>query len=75
MTKGVNAWKKTSVDFDSVAELFFTYSRGNIYMAAGRIEEALSVFYSCRKLADTSKIPFNNPDRSLPFFGMGEVFY
>lgn len=75
LNQGANAWKKTSVDFDSVAELFFAYSKGNVYMAAGQVEYALQAFFSCRKLADTSKIPFNNPDRSLPFFGLGEVFY
>jgi hypothetical protein len=71
MNQGINAWKKTSVEYESVAELFFTYSKGNIYMAAGQLEYALNAFYSCRKLADTSKIPFNNPDRSLPFYGLG----
>jgi hypothetical protein len=37
LTAATNAWKKTSVDFDAVAELFFTYARGNIYMAAGKL--------------------------------------
>ena len=37
LTLAVNAWKKTSVDFDSVAELFFNYSRGNIYLSAGKL--------------------------------------
>ena len=71
----MTTWKKTSVDFDSVAELFFNYSKGNLYLVSGKLDEALNIFYACRKLADTSRIPFNNPDRSLPFFGMGEVFY
>ncbi len=75
LTNAANAWKKTSVDFDSVAELFFTYSKGNVYMAAGQIEYALQAFNSCRKFSDTSRIPFNNPDRSLPYYGLGEVFY
>ena len=39
------------------------------------MEYALQSFYGCRKYADTSKLPFNNPDRSLPYFGLGEVFY
>ena len=41
------------------------YSKGNLYLVAGKLDEALNIFYSCRKLADTSKIPFNNPDRSV----------
>lgn len=60
---------------DAAAELFFEYSKGNAYLSIGKLEYALQAFYGCRKFADTSKLPFNNPDRSLPYFGMGEVFY
>jgi tetratricopeptide (TPR) repeat protein len=75
LNSGAAAWKKTSVEFDSVAELFFEYSKGNIYLSAGRLEHAFQTFYSCRKFSDTSRLPFTNPDRSLPFYGLGEVFY
>jgi tetratricopeptide (TPR) repeat protein len=75
LSNGAAAWKKTSVEYDSVAELFFEYSKGNIYMAASKLEYAFQIFYNCRKFADTSRLPFTNPDRSLPFYGMGEVFY
>ena len=75
LNNGANAWKKTTVEYDSVAELFFEYSKGNIYLTAGKLEHALQAFYNCRKFADTSRLPFTNPDRSLPFYGIGEVFY
>jgi tetratricopeptide (TPR) repeat protein len=29
----------------------------------------------CRRFSETTKLPFNNPDRSLAFFGLGEVLY
>ena len=38
LTQGANVWKKTTVDFDSVADLFFNYSKGNIYMLAGKLD-------------------------------------
>ena len=72
---GTNAWRKSSVELDAVGELYFEFSRGNVYLAADKLEHAFSCFYSCRKFADTSRIPFSNPDRSLPYFGMGEVFF
>ena len=46
-----------------------------MYLSIGKLEYALQAFYGCRKYADTSRLPFVNPDRSLPFFGMGEVFF
>ena len=72
---GANAWKKTMVEFEPTAELFFDYSKGSIYLRAGKYEHAFQQFYNCRKFTDPSKIPFSNPDRSLPYFGLGEVFY
>ena len=44
-------------------------------MAAGKLDHALSAFYGCRKFADTSRLSFSNPDRSLPYYGLGEIFY
>jgi tetratricopeptide (TPR) repeat protein len=70
-----SAWKRTIVEFDPAAELYFEYMKGSIYLRAGKYEHAFHQFYKCRKFADQSKIPFSNPDRSLPYFGLGEVFY
>lgn len=44
-------------------------------MIAGKYDYAFQVFYGCRKFTDTSRLPFTNPDRSLAYYGMGEVFY
>ena len=63
------------VDFEPTAELYFEYMKGSVYLRAGKYEYAFYHFYKCRKFADQSKIPFSNPDRSLPYFGLGEVFY
>lgn len=68
---GASAWKRTMVEFDPAAELFFEYSKGSVYMCAGKNEYAFQQFYLCRKFADPNKIPFSNPDRSLPYFGLG----
>ena len=38
LTQGANTWKKTTVEFDAVADLFFSYSKGNIYMLAGKLD-------------------------------------
>lgn len=68
---GANAWKKTTVEFDAVAELFFEYSKGNIYLAAGKLDYALQAFLVSKKAVEGSKLPFTNPDRSLPYYGIG----
>lgn len=72
---GIKVWKKTAVDMDPSAELFFEYSKGNIFLSIGQLDKALQVFLECRKFSDPSRLPFINPDRSLPYFGIGEVFY
>jgi len=44
-------------------------------LTAGKLEYATQAFYHARKYSDTNKLPFTNPDRSLPYYGLGEVFY
>lgn len=60
---------------DPVIELFFDYSRGSLYLSAGKLQHALQMFYNCRKYSDINRLTFNNLDRSLPYFGLGQVFY
>lgn len=52
-------------------ELFFNYIRGNLYSSAGKDDHALTTFYNCRKHIEGGKLGFVNPDRALPYFGIG----
>ncbi len=33
---GASAWKRTMVEFDATAELFFEYAKGSIYLRVGK---------------------------------------
>jgi hypothetical protein len=44
-----------------------------VYESAGRDDYALQKYMSCKSLS--ASLEFNNPDRALPFSGLGNVFY
>ena len=46
---------------------------GSIFQSAGRDDYAFNSFYYCRGYAE--KFSAVNPDRALPYCGMGEVLY
>jgi hypothetical protein len=46
---------------------------GGVYHSAGRDDIAFTFFYNCRVYAE--KLVYLNPDRVLPYCGMGEVFF
>ena len=54
-------------------ELFFEFTIGGVYQSSGRDDYAFNSFYNCRNFIE--KIPYLNPDRALPYCGLGEVLY
>lgn len=54
--------------------MFIEYNRGSVFCSAGRFDQALNCFINAKNV-DSGRLNFNNPDRSLPYMGMGEVFY
>jgi hypothetical protein len=50
-------------------ELFFEFTKGSVYLSAGKDDYAFSCFYNCRNFLD--KIQYLNPDRALPYCGIG----
>eukprot|EP01015_Nassula_variabilis_P020355 TRINITY_DN3522_c0_g3_i3.p1 TRINITY_DN3522_c0_g3~~TRINITY_DN3522_c0_g3_i3.p1 ORF type:complete len:270 (-),score=49.98 TRINITY_DN3522_c0_g3_i3:87-896(-) len=53
--------------------LFIEFSIGSVYESAGRDDYALNQYLNCRSY--TEKFDFMNPDRALPYCGLGSVFY
>ena len=73
-----STWKRfatrNSVEIPPEVDLFLDYNRGSVYCSAGRFDLALSQFINAKN-TEGGRISFTNPDRSLPYMGMGEVFY
>lgn len=54
-------------------ELYFEFTRGGVYLSAGKDDYAFNCFYNCRSFNE--KIPYLSPDRALPYCGLGEALY
>lgn len=54
-------------------QLYFEFSSGQVYESTGRDDFALQKYLNCKFLGE--RLEFNNPDRALPFCGMGSVLY
>ena len=61
------------MDLSQNIELYFDFSRGGVYLSAGKDDYAFKCFYECRYNAE--KINYLNPDRALPYCGLGEALY
>lgn len=74
-----NAWKRfakrRSEDLPENIELFFEFMKGSLCCSIGKDDHALAAFFNCRKHIEGGKLGFVNPDRALPYFGIGEVLY
>ncbi|KRX11167.1 hypothetical protein PPERSA_10934 [Pseudocohnilembus persalinus] len=72
--QGIEEWLKLEdVEIEYTQELFFEYFKGQIFQSAGRNDLALSQYYICKLLSD--KIPVTDPNKSLPYSGMGAIFF
>jgi hypothetical protein len=53
-------------------ELFFEFFKAQIYLSAGWEDLALNNYFNCKGYGD--KLPLSNPDKALPFCGLGSAF-
>lgn len=49
--------------------------RGSVCASAGKDDHALLHYFNCRKHIEGGKLGFVNPDRALPYFGIGEMLF
>lgn len=60
-------------DLPPSLELYFEFTKGSVYLSAGKDDYGFSCFFGARALLE--KIPYLNPDRALPYCGIGEALY
>ena len=54
-------------------QIFIEFFKGMIYLSAGRDDMALNSFYHSKSIGE--KLSWSNPDRALPFAGLGNVLF
>jgi hypothetical protein len=60
-------------DLSANLELYFEFTKGSVYLSAGKDDYAFNCFFNCRGLLE--KMPYLNPDRALPYCGIGEALF
>jgi len=53
--------------------VYFQFTRGSVYLSAGKDDYAFAAFFGCRMWAE--KMPYLNPDRALAYCGLAEAMY